>query len=63
VHEVGHWLGLLHTFQSDINIEEGKPGYGDGCVGAGDYVFDTPAEQSAAYGCMIVRVLSKVLLS
>jgi hypothetical protein len=39
VHEVGHWLGLLHTFE------------GGSCDGPGDLVEDTPAQSTPSVSC------------
>ncbi|WP_250563452.1 zinc metalloprotease [Sphaerisporangium fuscum] len=38
VHEIGHWLGLLHTFEN-------------GCNPPGDSVDDTPPEAQPTQGC------------
>jgi hypothetical protein len=40
VHEIGHWLGLVHTFEN-------------GCEPPGDYVDDTPPEGLATEGCPV----------
>ncbi|KAI4737375.1 hypothetical protein E4T50_12125 [Aureobasidium sp. EXF-12298] len=39
VHETGHWMGLLHTFE------------GYSCTGDGDFVSDTPMQSTSTDGC------------
>jgi hypothetical protein len=43
-HEVGHWLGLYHTFEQHEHAS--------GCEGRGDRVFDTPAEAEPQFICV-----------
>jgi len=41
-HEVGHWLGLFHTFQG-------------GCGPSGDFVDDTEPENGPHFGCPVIN--------
>lgn len=41
VHEVGHWFGLLRTFQDSTRSAPSQ----------GDYIGDTPQESTATSGC------------
>jgi len=45
-HEVGHWVGLYHTF-----VEEGDRER-EGCDGDGDFVNDTPPQLIPTSGCV-----------
>ncbi|CAH6421658.1 Ulilysin [uncultured virus] len=45
-HEVGHWLGLYHTFQDTFNYRGDASGSGF----KGDRVADTPPQRSPTYG-------------
>jgi hypothetical protein len=42
VHEMGHWLGLFHTFEGGCNSDP---------INGGDMIADTPAESGAHYDC------------
>lgn len=45
VHEIGHWFGLLHTFQGE-NCSFGN---------SGDYIDDTPLEAASTNGCPVEK--------
>lgn len=45
VHEVGHWLGLFHTFQDSCTGNTAAT-----CTIGGDRICDTPASKEASFG-------------
>jgi hypothetical protein len=47
VHEVGHWIGLLHTFHGGGAFTQDST---DGCQPPGDEVSDTPYERRPHFG-------------
>ena len=49
-HEIGHYLGLFHTFQGEI-FQDGC-GNSD-CYGSGDFICDTNPQQYPHYGCSL----------
>jgi hypothetical protein len=57
VHEVGHWFGLYHTFQTGDGIFPlfsfflSLFGLRNGCNTSGDEVDDTPAQRTRTAGC------------
>jgi hypothetical protein len=46
-HEVGHWLGLYHTFEYAVCNGTTQ----STCAGGGDKICDTPASNYPNYGC------------
>lgn len=55
-HEIGHWLGLYHTFQQTFNYDGGSIDYRDGTIEEeiqekkGDCVVDTPPQAAPTFG-------------
>lgn len=48
-HEIGHWLGLLHTWGDDDTDS-------DPCLGS-DYIDDTPNQELPTFGCPAPNVI------
>jgi len=49
-HEIGHWLGLFHTFQGGCT-----GGTSSNCAFQGDRVCDTPPVSEANFGCSTTK--------
>lgn len=50
-HEVGHWIGLYHTFQGGCVGNTPST-----CASAGDFICDTPPVEDATFGCLSSRI-------
>ena len=47
-HEIGHFLGLYHTFETEGSCDGGSE---SNCASSGDFICDTPSEQDPLFGC------------
>ena len=54
-HEIGHWLGVYHTFESLLPYVNGNPIFGcyggANCANWGDRCCDTPPQSEEGMGC------------
>lgn len=57
-HEVGHWVGLFHTFQSGCGTATPP-----GCYTSGDLICDTPAQSVEQFGCPVGAMTCGGILS
>ena len=48
-HEIGHWLGLYHTFHNESCLN-------NNCYENGDRVCDTPPDNTTSFGCNYTNV-------
>lgn len=48
-HEVGHYLGLFHTFETAF----GSDCSNSNCTNAGDFICDTPPESGVNFSCVL----------
>ncbi|MCB9223877.1 MAG: M43 family zinc metalloprotease [Crocinitomicaceae bacterium] len=56
-HEIGHCLGLLHTFNGSCTEQLAYPPYTamNDCTAGGDYICDTPPVTAAQWSCVATQ--------